>query len=355
MAENPCGGRVSPEILDPDCLMPIQIDRQRAESLGVQFDEALELVRNEFEGLDRYRQYHNAFARLLKSDPLGRVLMMGTDQRDLFVPELRRAIEASVPSNGHIFDFGAGDGQTFALVADSVPQGTEVSIEEPNLEYLASYRAFLKTKPHLRPGTALGAGFDEIDAAAQDSEESLPSDGSIDLALALHMVYFVNDLAGSITRMMRFLKPGGVLFVVVTDESVGYTGLALKSFIERGGDTGDNARHLSVIAERRRLLGLPAEGGGAIAEVVGAAGTPVEINVQRQPSRLYGHNLADMIALSSIALLANVDSLEKFDAAAALLRHQPEDVDLRIEDEGPRKGMWSVRQPQWIAALRRTC
>jgi SAM-dependent methyltransferase len=201
---------------------------------------------------------------------------------------------------------------------------------------------------------ALAAEFDAIDAAAERSGEKLPSDGSIDLALALHMIYFVNDLASSVTRMVRFLKPGGVLFVVVTDETVGYTGLALKSFIERGGETGDNARHLSVIAERRRLLGAPAEGGGAIADVLGAAGTPVKIDVGRQPSRLYGHNLADLIALSSIALLASVEGLEKFEAAAALLRHDPEAVDLRIEDDGARKGMWSVTQPQWVAALLRT-
>jgi SAM-dependent methyltransferase len=258
-----------------------------------------------------------------------------------------------VPSDGHIFDFGAGDGQTFALVADSVPQGARVSIEEPNPEYLADYSALLKTKPHLRPGIALAVGFDEIDAAGERSGEKLPPDGSVDLSLAMHMIYFVNDLSASITRMVRFLKPGGVLFVVVTDETVGYTGLALNSFIEGGGDTGDNARHLSVIAERCRILGLPEEGGGAIAEVLDAAGTPVELKIQRQPSRLYGHNLADLIALSSIAILASVEGLAKFEAAAALLRRNPEAVDLRIEEHGPRKGMWSVTQPQWVAGLRR--
>ena len=102
------------------------------------------------------------------------------------------------------------------------------------------------------------------------------------------------------------------------------------------------------------MLGLPAEGGGAIAEVLGVEGTPVEINVRRQPSRLYGHNLSDLIALSSIALLASVEGFEKFEAAAALLRHNPKGVDLRIEDDGPRKGMWSVTQPQWIAVFHRT-
>jgi len=333
--------------------MPIQIDQARAQDLAPHLDEALDLVRNEFEGLDLHRLYRNAFARLLKPDPLGRVLMMGTDQRDMFVPELRRVIEACVPSDGHIFDFGAGDGQTFALVAASVPKGTRVSIEEPNSEYLADYIAFLRTQAHLRPGIALAAAFDEIDSAAARSGETLPQDGSVDLGLALHMIYFVDDLPSSMTRMVRFLKPGGALFVVVADETVGYTGLVLNSFIEGGGDTGDNARHLSVIAERCRLLGLPAEGGGAIIEMLRAAGVPAEIEVQRQPSRLYGHNLADLIALSTISVLSGVEGLGKFEAAAALLRHKPEAVDLRIENDGPRKGMWSVTQPQWVAVLRR--
>jgi len=333
--------------------MPIQIDRARTRDLARHFDEALELVCNEFEGLDSHRQYYNAFARLLKTDPLERVLMMGTDQRDMFIPKLRQTIEICVPSDGYIFDFGAGDGQTFALVAASVPKGTRVSIEEPNPEYLAEYMAFLKTQSHLRSGIALAAGFDEIDSAAARSKELLPQDGTVDLALALHMIYFLNDLSSGITRMVRFLKPGGALFLVVTDETVCYTGLALNSFIERGGDIGDNTRHLSDIPARRQLLGMLAEGGGAIIEMLRAVGTPTEIEVQRQPSRLYGHTLADLIALSNIGVVSEVEDLAKFAAAAALLRDKPEAVDLRIEDDGPRKGMWSVTQPQWIAVLHR--
>src|SRR5262245_49664203 len=333
--------------------MPIRIDRARTQDLAFQFDEALELVRNEFEGLDTHRQYRNAFARLLKPDPLGRVLMMGTDQRDMFVPELRNAIEGCVPCNGHIFDFGAGDGETFALVAASVPKGTCVSIEEPDPEYLKNYIAFLKTQPHLRLGIAIAAGFDEMATAAARLGETLPQDGSIDLGLGLHMIYFVHDLSSSVIRMVGFLKPGGMLFLVVTDETVGYTGLVLNRFIEEGGDTGDNARHLSVITERRRLLELPTVGASGITEVLRAAGVPVEIKVQRQPSRLYGHSLVDLIALSLIGVLAGVEDFGKFEAATALLRDKPEAVDLWIEDAGPRKGMWSVTQPQWVAVFRR--
>lgn len=333
--------------------MPIRIDQTKVQDLAPQFAEALELVLNEFSGLDSNRQYRNAFARLLKRDPLDRVFMMGTDQRDMFVPVLRQTIEACVPSGGHIFDFGAGDGQTFRLVAASVPEGTYVSIEDPNSEYLEDYNAFLKTQAHLHSGISITAGFDEIDSAAS-AQEGLPPDGSVDLGLALHMIYFVTDLASSLTRMLRFLKPGGVLFVVVADETVGYTGAVLESFIRRGGDTAANQVDLAAIYERRRLLASRAEGGGEIVNVLDDLGMPVEFEVRRQPSRLYGHTIADIIALSAIAGLSRVDSPEKFEIAASLLRDTPELVDLRIEDDGPRTGMWSVTQPQWISVLRRS-
>jgi hypothetical protein len=121
--------------------MPIQIDRAAARALAPRFDDALELVRNEFSGLDAHQVHRNAFSRLLEPDPLGRVLMMGTCQRDRFVPELRAVIERAVPrGGGHILDLGAGDGQTFGLVSAAVPEGTRVSIEEPNPDYVAAQR-----------------------------------------------------------------------------------------------------------------------------------------------------------------------------------------------------------------------
>jgi len=331
--------------------MPIQIDHTRTRELAPRFDEALELVRNEFESLDSHRQYRNAFARLLKPDPLDRVLMMGTDQRDLFVPHLQRTIETSLSKGGHIFDVGAGDGQTFALVAGSVPRGTRISIEEPNAEYLAAYTAFLRSQPHLEPGAAVEASFDDIDEASSRSAIALPDDGSVDLVLALQMLFFLSDLPAGLARMVRFLRPGGTLFNVVADETDGYTGLTLNAFIEAGGDTGHNERHQSAIAERRRLLGSPELGGGAIIDVLREAGVPARLEAELQPSRLYGHSLADLIALSNISVLSEVDGTRKFEIAMKLLRDHPDAVDLRIEDDGPRRGMWSVTQPQWVSRL----
>ncbi len=336
--------------------MVIAIKPAAARNMRPRFQEALDLVHNEFHGLDLEQQYRNAFARLLKPDPLERVLMMGTDQRDMFVPELRTAISRSVPIDGHILDLGSGDGQTFALVADSVPTGTTVSFEEPNSHYVDEYRAMLRRMPHLKTGCSIAAGFEEIDDVAERYGIDLPADNSVNLAMALQIIFFLKDLPTSFTRMARFLRPGGELFVVFADETDGYTGMVLRAFIAEGGDTGNNEHHLAAIAERRRLFGGVESGDvGAILSTLHEKipGSEFTLQAFRQPTRLYGHSISDLISMANIAILSQVADLSKFDASCRLLQDNPEAVDLRIEEDGPRKGMWSVIQPQLVAVLRR--
>jgi SAM-dependent methyltransferase len=328
-----------------------KIDKEQARRLSARFDEAMDIIANEFTGLNSHQQYRNAFSRLLKWDPLGRVLMLGTDQRDLFVPELRRAIIDFMPKAGEIFDFGCGDGQTLALAADAIPSGSRLSFEDPNPEYVDRYRRFIESRVELRAGVAVVAGFDEIDEVAQHQNVELPADGSIALGLALHMLYFVSDLECSLRRMARFLAPGGGLFIVVTDESAGYTGHALRAFIEAGGETGANAQHLNTIAERRSLFAHA----DSLCETLQRA-LPLcrhRVMTQLQASRLYGHSLSDLIALSAIATLGTIEGIEKFAVARNLLEGQPELVDLRIEERGPRAGMLSVVQPQFVVRIER--
>src|SRR5690348_15932720 len=145
--------------------IPVQIDRERTRRLAARFDEAMDVIGNEFAALDTHQQYRNAFSRVLKWDPLGRVLMFGTAQRDLFVPELRRAIVDFVPRAGAVFDFGCGDGQTLALAADALPGGARLSFEDPNPDYVDRYRSFVESHGGLEVGIALVAGFDEMEEA----------------------------------------------------------------------------------------------------------------------------------------------------------------------------------------------
>jgi hypothetical protein len=233
-----------------------------------------------------------------------------------------------------------------------VPPGTTVSIAEPNPAYLAAYQAFLARQPHLRSGIAAPASLDDLEAGAIGSLDEFPEPGSIDLALGLHMIYFATEVGRSLTAILRFLKPGGVYFNVVTDEATAYSGSVLRSFIESGGDTGDSGYHVAM-DERRRLLAPESDGGGGLVATARAAGIEVEVEAVRQASRMYGHTLADLLALANISVLTGHPGTQKFESAAKTLRDRPEEVDLRIETEGPRAGMWSVVQPQWVTQVRR--
>jgi SAM-dependent methyltransferase len=326
--------------------IPVEIDREQTRRLAARFDEAMDIIANEFTALDTHQQYRNAFSRLLKWDPLGRVLMLGTDQLDLFVPELRQAIVDFVPKAGAVFDFGCGDGQTLALAADALPGGRRLSFEDPNPDYVDRYRRFVESRGDLEVGVALVAGFDEMDEIARRQKVELPGEGSIDLGLALHMLFFVADLERSLIRMTRFLAPGGGLFIVLADESDGYTSHALRAFIEASGETGANADHLSAIVERRRLL---ASADTLLDSLRHALPERLHrVSAQRQPN-----SLSDMIALSTIATLAKVEGIEKLAVARRLLEERPELVDLRIEDDGSRAGMLSVAQPQFVVRVER--
>ena len=113
-----------------------------------------------------------------------------------------------------------------------------------------------------------------------------------------------------------------------------------------------NDGHFAAIDERRRLLAPVSERGG-LAEAVRAAGIEVQADAVRQASRMYGHSLIDLLALANISVLTGHAGTRKFESAAKVLRERPEEVDLRIETEGPRTGMWSVVQPQWVTQVRR--
>jgi len=85
--------------------------------------------------------------------------------------------------------------------------------------------------------------------------------------------------------------------------------------------------------------------------------TDITVNAERQPTRLYGHDLGDLIALGFITGLAEIDetpSDAKIQHVRDLIEQKPKHIDLGLERAGPRKGMWSVSEPQVVVAIKRT-
>jgi len=310
------------------------------------FDDALEITKNEFKSLDADAQYTNAFARLLKWDPLDRVAMLGTDQRELFVPVLKNVIRAqrnAASGRFSFFDIGCGDGQTFALVADEFPDGTAGTILDCNAYYLSQYEVAVRSSGRLRVAQSICAPF---------LPETAVEVGSFDLIFAIHVLYYFDDLRASLARIYDLLRPGGAAFIVFADEKTAYTGQALRAY--HRGDAAFLAGFDETCDLRRRLL-LP-----GVAEIQTYLDerfptSRAHLTGEVQASRLYGHSLVDILALSLITGLDRVEMPAKFDAVMDLIRTQPETIGLRIERGGnpAREGMFSVVQSQIVVELRR--
>ena len=57
--------------------------------------------------------------------------MLGTDQREQFVPTIREALAAGPQRELAILDVGCGDGATFELFADAIPTGSAIDLDRP--------------------------------------------------------------------------------------------------------------------------------------------------------------------------------------------------------------------------------
>lgn len=324
--------------------MPQPITADDCAAMHDQFRDARLIVANEFRGLDTHDQYYNAFARLLKRDPLERVAMLGTDQRDQFVPLLRSLIAEGGDAPRRILDVGCGDGQTFALIADTVPAGSVIDLIDPNEDYVRAYADRVAAMPNIALGAAHALPF------VPDSDDSFYSpalDRGYDLILAIHALYFFADLDACMADLGARLAPGGTAIIVFADESVSYTGLGYRAFLRSRGEDVLAQAHADLCDQRLALLR-----GSAGAPPAIAARWQGDARVHPQPTRLYGHSLSDLIAVGNIAGLSLFETATKFEVIADLLEYAPMDADLRIEtDAGPRQGMLSVTQPQIICAV----
>jgi hypothetical protein len=136
------------------------------------------------------------------------------------------------------------------------------------------------------------------------------------------------------------------MIVVFADEAVAYTGVCYRAYAQRPNLA---AEHSAACAERLALLAGDADVEPRLKALVGAQG----IDVVRQATRLFGHSLADLVALSNISGLSAYADVDKFNAALTLLAEAPEHIGLAIETDAssPRLGMLSVSQPQVITTI----
>jgi SAM-dependent methyltransferase len=307
------------------------------------------LIELEFKGKTPDEIYELSFSRLLKADPVraavperskGAPLMLGTDERDLFVPFVKDVL-SQMPEGARVLDVGAGDGQTFKNFLGCLPAGTSVDIIEPNKTYANSYASVIsESERNIRLRNKSVATFGEYLSYSKNKKKEL-----YDTILCLHSVYYMDDMDEFLGFLGQSLKPGGSAIVVLADEENSYTGKVYHTYLG-SINKQKSAQFLKTIQERKRKI---------LSEDKSLSGYELSLsNMEIQESRLYGHDWGDIIALGFITGLPFSEASDishKIDQVCDLLVTGYSSIGVALELKTPRRHMLSVREPQIVARL----
>ena len=348
----------------------LKISKEVFEAAGLaeQLEHYCHLLELEFRGLDQHELYQLVFSRLLKPDPFrtladavacgDRPTMLGADERDALLPALKNLfVRRDAPVT--IMDLGAGDGQTVALALDHVPDGSRFYLEEPNVSYAGHYEKLIESVGRdLVVAEVSHETIDEYCHRLNRDETAHPAPGTVDVLLAIHMVYFVSDLAATVNFMLDRLRPGGQAFIVFADARRGFTGKCFANFAKTA-DAQRYRAHQAAQQELAHLFALNGDGarGAATEKLRQRLGrSDVEVVVNTDPTRLFGNDLGDLLALGFLTGLGGLagDSIrDKIASVKDLISRDPAAVELALETSGPREGMWSVLEPQYVIVITR--
>ena len=324
-----------------------------------QFDHAAWLARLAFRGLSPQDAYDLAFyGHFLTSDPAGRVpTFLGTNQRDTIRPALRRFFR-ELPDNGVVVDIAAGDGSTVLPAIDDDVRARFVLVE-PSAEAVGEYLLGIEAAPNLdMAGLPLAIDANTLIENPVWKEEI--ADG-FDLALCVHGIYFL-DLASVVRAMYQGLRPGGVAVIVHADELRGMSGAAMERYLRRTRRDAEADAYLDGLRARPRLLSTET-GPGTVTDLLVADGQPApEVEIETIESAAFAPTLEGLSAIGLIAGLSYIheggDGPMDETKATALLEvvgSNPDRVDFSVVADAadPRCGMYRVRQPQRVVAIRK--
>lgn len=304
-------------------------------------------LEDEFSRYSNKQAYDAVFAsRMMLRDSEQKDRVLGNTQRDDFLPILHRIL-GQLPSQPHVFDVGAGAGDIVDLALKCLV-GATLHVEEPNQELLSRYQARIAQYPALCSGQVFEQTLQEVIESWPRGDPPL----HVDIVLAIHMLYFVDDLVGTLQALYQCLNPGGVLFIVVADQLRSTTGRAGRFHYKRMGDQGRvNALDMAWRL-RDDLLGR-----GKISNLLDPVNPP-RVDVARSESWLYGRTEDDLVAMCLSGELLVADDrpfdLGKLESCRMFLDQHGGEVNFGVEKRDvAQKGWFRSRQPQFVTTIRR--
>jgi SAM-dependent methyltransferase len=318
----------------------------------------------ELGGLSGLQINELTFARLTKPDPLRlfgldcggeEVLMLGTDQRDMVVPKLSETLLV-LPAGGYVLDIGSGDGQTTSYALEGRSEPLSLVPVDPMEDSLQRYQDLFQTcHSKISVPRVIASGIDKLIETHIADPGILPE--YFHAVVSVHSIYFSSNAPGFLSFALDRLHPGGKLLLVFAEGLGRFTGAMTLGYLDKYGldPEGKERRSQSALDQ---MIGL-ANGTVSRSDCQASLQKALARNdlrvaeVLRQPTRIYGHDLGDMIAFAFINKLPMIDQnlTRQIAYVSERLQESPDVFDLRIHVSGPRARMFSLAQPQLFLAV----
>jgi SAM-dependent methyltransferase len=318
----------------------------------------------ELGGLSGLQINELTFARLTKPDPLRLfgshfggegVLMLGTDQRDMLVPKLAETLLV-VPPGGYVLDIGSGNGQTTSYALEGRSEPLCLVPLDPMEDSLQQYRDLFRTyHPKVSVPRVIASGIDDLIEAQIADPGTLP--GSFDAVISAHSIYFSSNAPRFLSFALERLRPGGKLLLVFSESLGRFTGAMSLGYLDKYGLDPEGKERRSQTA-LDQMIGLAngtlsrSDCQASLQKALARKDLRVA-EILMQPTRIYGHDLGDMIAFAFINKLPMTDQnlTRQIAYVSERLQESPELFDLRVHVSGPRARMFSLAQPQLFLAV----
>jgi SAM-dependent methyltransferase len=318
----------------------------------------------ELGGLSGLQINELTFARLTKPDPLRlfgldcggeEVLMLGTDQRDMLVPKLSETLLA-LPAGGYVLDIGSGDGQTTSYALEGRSEPLSLVPVDPMEDSLQRYQNLFQTcHSKISVPRVIASGIDKLIETRIADPGTLPE--YFHAVVSVHSIYFTSNAPGFLSFALDRLHPGGKLLLVFAEGLGRFTGAMTLGYLDKYGldPEGKERRSQSALDQMIGLTNGTVSRSDCQASLQKAlARNDLRVaEVLRQPTRIYGHDLGDMIAFAFINKLPMIDEnlTRQITYVSERLQESPDVFDLRIHVSGPRARMFSLAQPQLFLAV----
>jgi SAM-dependent methyltransferase len=281
--------------------------------------------------------------------------MLGTDQRDMLVPKLAETLMV-LPSGGYVLDIGSGNGQTTSYALEKRSEPLCLVPVDPMEDSLQRYQDLFQTcHSKISVPRVIASGIDKLIETHIADPGILPE--YFHAVVSVHSIYFSSNAPGFLSFALDRLHPGGKLLLVFAEGLGRFTGAMTLGYLDKYGldPEGKERRSQSALDQ---MIGL-ANGTVSRSDCQASLQKALARNdlrvaeVLRQPTRIYGHDLGDMIAFAFINKLPMIDQnlTRQIAYVSERLQESPDVFDLRIHVSGPRARMFSLAQPQLFLAV----